>query len=975
MITKHKLKRTLALLLALTMVFTLIPVSALAAEAENYETAYVPTGKVTAVQEQLLQDFDEIIDLSDPNPSGGLGFVFFNGAFDIISGNILIIGSNAATGHRITLSQANASALATLYNATITNLAPGQSAIEWQLTGEDSSANMTLYLTLVGENTLTGNGNPGIYLAGGGDALVLGGDGALHVTGGANNAAIDGEGSIAVGGSVTLTAVTGEGGAMSIGALMSRSPAANLYVTATRDPASTVPAANMSITGAGPQEVGAEMTVTVTPPTGQRIVAGTLNVTGVAGITMTDTGATFPMPETGGAVVVNAEFEPIGGISTHQVTFVANGGGGTMAPATATEGTPFELPANGFTAPATPPGRTFTGWLVGNDTTLRQPGFEINVTGPVTLTAQWTVGAWPEHQVTFAANGGGGTMAPATATEGTPFELPANGFTAPATPPGRTFTGWLVGNGTTLRQPGFEIDVIGPVTLTAQWTVGAWPEHQVTFAANGGGGTMAPATATEGTPFELPANGFTAPATPPGRTFTGWLVGNDTTLRQPGFEIDVTGAVTLTAQWTVGAWPEHQVTFAANGGSGTMAPATATEGTPFELPANGFTAPATPPGRTFTGWLVGNDTTLRQPGFEISVTGPVTLTAQWTVGAVEPDIEITVTVDLENGVITTIVDPDDTDYERSVDEEGNLVITLPDAAISVVVPGGWPPAVSRTNDAGDVITTLTPPEGYEVVEYPAGTFVVRPIETPQPEREFHAAYMFGNPAGQFQPLNSINRAQVAAILVRTRVDGFVPYTLPASMADDGFTAFTDVGPRNWHYYYVAWAYDAGLVDGFGDGTFQPNAAITRQQLAAMLTRTLGDDVPDNLREMTFGDIGAIGNWASRYVNIVYHMGWMVGDAQGNFNPTGQTNRAQMATAVNRILGRVDDNAVRNRLIADNALVAEVDGVDRVRNFPDVLSTAWHHAAVMGAANDHYLYRDDDGVISRKYVRFEQPWRD
>jgi len=79
--------------------------------------------------------------------------------------------------------------------------------------------------------------------------------------------------------------------------------------TVLRADASTVPAENMTITPDGAQPVGTQMTVTVTPPWGYVLAAGSLAVEGVPGITLTETGATFPMPVGGGEVTVNALFE------------------------------------------------------------------------------------------------------------------------------------------------------------------------------------------------------------------------------------------------------------------------------------------------------------------------------------------------------------------------------------------------------------------------------------------------------------------------------------------------------------------------------------------------------------------------------------------------------------------------------------------------------------------------------------------
>jgi len=332
-----------------------------------------------------------------------------------------------------------------------------------------------------------------------------------------------------------------------------------------------------------------------------------------------------------------------------------------------------------------------------------------------------------------------------------------------------------------------------------------------------------------------------------------------------------------------------------------------------------------------------------------------------------------VVVDGETNEVTVNVDPDD-DAEISI-EDGNIVITLPpDTDIDdIEVPNGWN-SVETTDNDGNVIVTITPPAGYEVVEEEDGTLVLRPIDT-RPERELHRAYMFGDTAGEFRPGATITRAEVAAILVRTELRDFEAFTpetreLPEGMAS--FNKFSDVLPHNWHFYYVAWAYDAGLVSGLPDGTFRPNQPITRQEIAAMLSRLDGVELRDAGTPAGIVDFGDTQNWARDYVYTVYSEGLMVGDARNQFRPRANITRAETATVFNRNLGRLDSVTAYN--------AAEVER-DNKRDFPDVnvLNTAgtmtWFFPSVLGATNDHYLTRDDNGDITEKYVRYEQPWRD
>ena len=222
------------------------------------------------------------------------------------------------------------------------------------------------------------------------------------------------------------------------------------------------------------------------------------------------------------------------------------------------------------------------------------------------------------------------------------------------------------------------------------------------------------------------------------------------------------------------------------------------------------------------------------------------------------------------------------------------------------------------------------------------------------EYEKHLAFMFGTGGNNFAPHANMTRAEFAAIIVRTELRDFAEETtiLPPGMTS--FTAFRDVNPNNWFFHYVAWAYDAGLVQGF-DGEFRPNDPITRQEFAAMLART-GTVRPAN--STSFNDNGDISNWAQRYVYTVYRDGLMIGD-NNNFRPLSNITRAEAATAVNRNLGRIDSRAALNAADTPNLVLA--------RNFNDVAATAWYFPSVVGAANDHRLTRDANGSIDWKYL--------
>jgi len=225
---------------------------------------------------------------------------------------------------------------------------------------------------------------------------------------------------------------------------------------------------------------------------------------------------------------------------------------------------------------------------------------------------------------------------------------------------------------------------------------------------------------------------------------------------------------------------------------------------------------------------------------------------------------------------------------------------------------------------------------------------------PGSDYELHLAYMFGDSRGNFRPSADITRAEVATILARTQLLDFEQgiSTLPSGMAS--FDAFSDVNPGQWFYYYVAWAYDAGLIQGHA-GRFRPNDPVTREELAAMIART-GTVRPEG--NTSFSDNGDISNWAQSYVYTVYRDGLMVGSG-GNFRPTANITRAETATAMNRILGRLDSRSA--------FYAADVVYLNYARPFPDVRSTTWYFPSVLAAANDHRLTRDSDGAIDWKAI--------
>jgi len=212
--------------------------------------------------------------------------------------------------------------------------------------------------------------------------------------------------------------------------------------------------------------------------------------------------------------------------------------------------------------------------------------------------------------------------------------------------------------------------------------------------------------------------------------------------------------------------------------------------------------------------------------------------------------------------------------------------------------------------------------------------------------------MWGDNRGNFRPLAAITRAEAAAVLARTQISVFDPDRLPAQM--NGFNEFSDVRPDSWYHPYVAWAYHAGLITGdpacaSGYRRFRPGDPITRQEFAAMTARTAEIRQPG---PTGFYDWDQVSDWARGYVYTALQTGWMVGNGQGEVRPIVNISRAEVATTVNRTLGRVDSWHAFESVNLQNPCAA--------RDFPDVDENGWYLPSVISAANNYRKGRDGNG---------------
>ena len=193
----------------------------------------------------------------------------------------------------------------------------------------------------------------------------------------------------------------------------------------------------------------------------------------------------------------------------------------------------------------------------------------------------------------------------------------------------------------------------------------------------------------------------------------------------------------------------------------------------------------------------------------------------------------------------------------------------------------------------------------------------------------HYAYIVGYGHNDVRPQNSITRAEVAAIFFRLLEDG---------IRSENFThrnSFSDVAADGWYCSSVSTLSRMGILAGYPDGTFRPNAPITRAEFAAIATRfdNNGDKTP-----VSFNDI--IGHWAEGEITIAANHGWVSGYGDGTFRPQSRITRAETMSLINRVLKRVPETP--QDLLPD--MIAWTDNAD---------TNSWYYLPVQEATNSHY----------------------
>jgi len=395
-----------------------------------------------------------------------------------------------------------------------------------------------------------------------------------------------------------------------------------------------------------------------------------------------------------GDVVLHAQWSA----NSYNVTYKANGGTGADKIVPVTYNQQYQVEANTFGAPA---GQSFTGWntVAGGTGTPYAVGNTINITGDVTLHAQWGT---TNYSVTYKANGGTGADVVVPVVSNQQYIIVANTFGAPA---GQVFAGWntAAGGTGTSHAVNSSVTITGDLVLHAQWST--TPPQKVTYRANGGTGADVVVDAPYNQVYTIAANTFTPPT---GQSFNGWntMANGNGTSYQPGGSVTITADLVLFAQWTPAS---YKITYKANGGVGADKEVNVKYGDVYTVEGNTFTAPAN---NIFNGWntVAGGTGTPYAAGATINITGDVTLFAQWQY--VQPNA-ITVNFNPNGGTLTGPTSKEvftGSPYGTLPGESGAWRVTAPPGSTFLTYEfAGWftTPLAGNTKIEEDTIVTLT----------------------------------------------------------------------------------------------------------------------------------------------------------------------------------------------------------------------------------------------------------------------------
>lgn len=317
-----------------------------------------------------------------------------------------------------------------------------------------------------------------------------------------------------------------------------------------------------------------------------------------------------------------------------------------------------------------------------------------------------------------------------------------------------------------------------------------------------------------------------------------------------------------------------------------------------------------------------------------------------------------------------------TQYHAPADATGHWVLTGLD---NLTVDWGGNPAgtldyikaqIEAANAAGDTTLTITGIPSGELIKtftWFKDAIYWETTDPVEPEKQYfipglwlntqdHYSYLIGYSDGTVRPNGKITRAEVATIFFRLLDDD----TRAKYWSSEN--NFSDVSADKWYNNAVSTLSNMGVIGGYADGTFRPDAPISRAEfakIAVSFTQNTGSATYNYFTDVKTTD------WFAPYVTAAKDAGLIEGYSDGSFKPESKITRAEACAIVNRTLGRKPSKA-------------HMKISDRI-DWPDVQTTDWFYEAIMEATNSHTYQMGkrvetwNDKLPQRDWAALETGW--
>ena len=220
----------------------------------------------------------------------------------------------------------------------------------------------------------------------------------------------------------------------------------------------------------------------------------------------------------------------------------------------------------------------------------------------------------------------------------------------------------------------------------------------------------------------------------------------------------------------------------------------------------------------------------------------------------------------------------------------------------------------------------------------------------------HYSYLIGYSDGTVRPNGRITRAEVATIFFRLLTDDARQRNWSSE------NNFSDVSADKWYNNAVSTLCHMGVLGGYSDGTFRPNAPITRAEfakIAVSFAQANGSAVYSYFTDVKTTD------WFAPYVTAAKDSSLIEGYSDGSFKPENRITRAEACAIVNRVLGRKPSKSHMK-------ISGRID-------WPDCTTADWFYEAIMEATNSHTYQMGkrvetwNDKLPQRDWAALEKIW--